>query len=238
MTSRRPGEPERSEAPPAPRARWDAHWSGLGSGSALFGRLSSFVRRQCLSRAVAVYAKRHLSSGGVVVEAGCGSAESSDRLDRGTMVLAGLDFSAAALLRARRNPAFRGFVLGDLGRLPFREGALGGLFNLGVMEHFAPEDGIALLREIRRALRPGSCAVLFWPPQFGSSRLVLAPVELVLSVLRGRPFQFFPDEPNRLRSRAHARRMLAGAGLEPVALDVTFRDAFIHLVVVARKPVS
>jgi len=80
--------------------------------------------------------------------------------------------------------------------------------------------------------------VLFWPPEFGSSRWLLAPIEWARTRLRGQPFHFFPDEVNRLRSRRHAREILEAAGFEPVAIDFTFWDCLIHLVVVARKPAA
>jgi hypothetical protein len=80
--------------------------------------------------------------------------------------------------------------------------------------------------------------ILFWPPEHGASRLVLAPLERVRSAWSGRPFAFFPDEVNRLRSAEHARRLLAAAGLEPVSAGLTWRDAFIHRVVVARRPAA
>jgi SAM-dependent methyltransferase len=194
------------------------------------------VRRQLLSRAVATYAARYLTAGGVVVEAGCGSGESSTRIDHTQTALVGLDFSFAALLRAGRSPTFGSVVRADIQRLPFREGSLGGVFNLGVLEHFAQEQGVAILRECARALKPGAHMVLFWPPRFGSSRFLLLPLEGLISAFRRRRFRFFPDEPGLLRSRAHARAMLAAAGLEAVTVDFSPRDGFIHLVVVARRP--
>jgi SAM-dependent methyltransferase len=146
-----------------------------------------------------------------------------------------MDISRLALRSARRIPVFRGFLQGDLFRLPLRDGSVAGLWNLGVMEHFEPEEGRMLLREFARVLRPGGVALLFWPPEFGSSRLVLAPIEAVRS-WAGSPFRFFPDEVNRLRSRAHAAAMLEGTGLVPASLSFGPRDLYIHLVVVARKP--
>jgi len=128
-------------------------------------------------------------------------------------------------------------VRGDIHALPFRDGSLAGIWNLGVMEHFPPAEGRAILEETARVLRPGACAVLFWPPEKGLSRLVLAPVEWLRS-RPGKPFRFFPDEVNRLTSRRHARQTLEAAGLEPVAADFTPRDAFIHIVAVGRKPAA
>ncbi len=196
------------------------------------------MRRLVISRAVAGYAERFFSPDGVHVEMGCGTAESSRRIAPARRLLVGLDFSSGALRAARRAANLGGHVQADIGRLPFRDASLGGIWNLGVMEHFEEEKGLGILREFARVLRPGACAVLFWPPEFGSSRLVLAPIEAVRSVLTRRRFRFFPDEVNRLRSPSHARRVLRAAGLEAAAIEFSVRDAFIHLVVVGRKPAS
>jgi SAM-dependent methyltransferase len=131
---------------------------------------------------------------------------------------------------------FDAFLQGDINRLPLRDASIAGVWNLGVLEHFDEPAGIRILQEFRRVLTPGGHAVLFWPPDFGSSRLVLAPIEKLRSLARGSAFRFFPDEVNRLTSRSHARRLLAAAGLEEILVDFSFRDLFIHVVVVARRP--
>ncbi|MEO8055927.1 MAG: class I SAM-dependent methyltransferase [Acidobacteriota bacterium] len=214
---------------------WDRHWAALSEEASLFGRVASLVRTSLLSRAVRAFADEHFPKEGVFVEAGCGTAESSSRIDPAGRTLVAMDISRLAVRAARRISVFRGLLQGDLFRLPFRNSSVAGLWNLGVMEHFEQEEGRALLREFARVLRPGGIALLFWPPEFGSSRLVLAPIESLRS-RNGAPFRFFPDEVNRLRSRAHAVAMLDGTGLEPAALSFGPRDLFIHLVVVARKP--
>ena len=214
---------------------WDRHWAALSEKKSLFGRVASLVRTALLSRAVRAFADEHFPKDGIFVEAGCGTAESSTRIDPRGRTLVAMDISRLALRAARRVPVFKGLLQGDLFRLPFRDGTVAGLWNLGVMEHFPTEEGRALLREFARVLRPGGVALLFWPPEFGSSRLVLAPIEALRS-RAGAPFRFFPDEVNRLRSRAHGIAMLEGTGLEPVVLSLSARALFIHLVVVARKP--
>lgn len=216
---------------------WESHWAvGAGDSGSVFGRVSSFVRRQILSRAVRYYAQRYFRVSGVYVECGCGTAQSSSRIPTDGRRLVALDFSIAALRSARRVPGFQAFIRGDIRRLPFAEGSLAGIWSLGVLEHFDAEAGRRVLEEFRRVLRPGAVALLFWPPEYGASRWVLAPIEWVRSRWSGRTFRFFPDEVNRLRSKAQARATLASAGLEAAAVDFTARDAFIHLVVVARKP--
>jgi len=147
-----------------------------------------------------------------------------------------LDFSLPALRAARTIPTYTEHLQGDIRRLPFANDSISGIWNLGVMEHFDPNQAAEILAEFRRVLRPGHVAILFWPPNFGSSRWILAPIERLLTWRRGRTFRFFPDEVNRLRSRGHALAIMKAADLEPIAADFTFRDCFIHLVAVGRKP--
>ncbi|HYG62187.1 MAG TPA: class I SAM-dependent methyltransferase [Thermoanaerobaculia bacterium] len=221
------------------REAWDQHWRELEGGDrSLFGTLASLVRKTILCRAVRHYTDRYFPPRGLFVEPGCGTAQASARvapLERG---LVAFDFSLPALAAARGSAVHRHFVCGDIRRLPFRDGSVAGIWNLGVMEHFHPGDGREILEEFRRVLAPRGCAILFWPPEFGLSRWVLAPFEWIRGKSTGKPFQFFPDEVNRLRSLRHARETLRGGGLEPVAADFTPRDSFIHVVAVGRKPAA
>jgi SAM-dependent methyltransferase len=220
------------------REIWDRHWRALQGGeSSLFGTLASLVRRLILCRAVRHYTDRYFPPHGVFVETGCGTGQSSATVRRLGRRLAGLDFSLPALLAARRGAApYHMLLRGDIHALPLRDGSVAGIWNLGVMEHFPPEEGRAILQEFGRVLAPGARVLLFWPPEFGLSRWVLAPFEWFRSRTSGRPFHFFPDEVNRLQSLRHARDTLRAGGFEPVAIDFTPRDSFIHVVAVGRKP--
>jgi SAM-dependent methyltransferase len=218
------------------REVWDRHWRSLDSESTVFGRLASLVRKGILRRAVRHYTERYFPASGLFVETGCGTAQASASVEPRARRLVGFDLSLPALLAARAHPPHRHVLGGDLRHLPFPNGSVAGIWNLGVMEHFPPEQGAEILRELRRVLAPGGHAILFWPPSFGSSRWVLGPIEWVRTRVSGRPFHFFPDEVNRLTSRDHARRMVRAGGLEPVAVDFSAWDCFIHMVVVARKP--
>ncbi len=215
---------------------WERHWRSTARPDALVGRIAAAVRRHVLSRAVRHYTDRYFGRRGVFVECGCGTGQASARIVRNGRSLVALDVSPEALQQSRSVGSFTGRVQADIRRLPFRDGSVSGIWNLGVMEHFDPASGLAILREFRRVLEPGGCAILFWPPEFGSSRWVLGPVEWLVGRRRGSAFHVFPDEVNRIRSRAHAIETVRAAGLESVATDFTLRDAFIHMVVVARRP--
>jgi SAM-dependent methyltransferase len=217
---------------------WERHWRSTAGRDALVGRIASAVRRHVLSRAVAHYADLYFPRSGIFVECGCGTGQASERIARDGRRLVALDFSSQALEQTRSVGSFTDRVQADIRRLPFHDGSVSGIWNLGVMEHFDAAEVGTILAEFRRVLQPGACAILFWPPEFGSSRWVLAPVEWLVGLRRGRAFHVFPDEVNRLRSRRHAAETIRTAGLEPVAVDFTLRDAFIHMVVVARRPAA
>ncbi len=177
------------------RATWDEHWDAIKPASSLFGRIASLVRMRVISRAVAYYASRYLAGDGPLVETGCGTGQSSWRIDVAGRPRIALDYASGALREARAAGLFDAFLQGDITRLPLRDASIAGLWNLGVLEHFDEAAGIRILREFRRVLAPGAHAVIFWPPEFGSSRMV-----------------------------------------EERRIDFSFRDLFIHVVVVARRP--
>lgn len=83
-------------------------------------------------------------------------------LERGGAALGvGLDFSARALVIARRNIPQASWVHGDGTRLPFANEAFDRAFSFGSLEHFPDvRQGFA---ELYRVLRPGSLAVVVVP---------------------------------------------------------------------------
>ena len=218
------------------RDSWETHWHSSDGWRSLFGRMASVVRRQILSRAACHYAEAYFPRQGVFLECGCGTGQCSSRISRAERRLVAVDFATAALLEARKVAAFAGFVQADIQGLPFPDKSVAGIWNLGVMEHFDARVTREILEEFCRVLKPGAVAILFWPPEYGSSRCVLAPIEWIWSKRARRSVRFFPDEVNRLRSKSHARRSLTEAGLETAAIHFSLRDLFTHMVVVARKP--
>jgi SAM-dependent methyltransferase len=221
-----PGEPQ----------TWNQHWRALEGRLQLFGRIASLVRRQVLARAVRYFTDRYFPRRGLLIEAGCGTSESSWRMQRLERTLVGIDFSLAALCATRQLGRFDGVVCADIRHLPFADGAVSGIWNLGVMEHFAPAAAAGILDEFRRVCREQAIILLFWLPSFGLSRWVLGPLEWFKSRGGRAAFRFFPDEVNRLSSRRAARQAMAASGLELLRAAFTFRDGFNHLILVARKP--
>lgn len=118
--------------------------------------------------------------------------------------------------------------------LPCRSRSIDGIWNLGVMEHFSESQLIDCLLEFRRVLKPGGTIILFWPPEGNASRWVLGPLERLIRWFSKKPFTFFPNEISRLRSKDQARRLLERNGFKVLAVEFSWRTAFIHMVVVGK----
>jgi len=220
----------------ATASEWDEHWESLESGRFFFSLAAKAVRRFIFQPAVCWYGERYFPESGMFVEMGCGTAYSSARLPKRKRTFIGLDFSANALRAARSEGRMDALVQADIFALPYRPNSIYGIWKLGVMEHFTDAEIQDCLGEFRRVLKPGGVVVLFWPTRRNSSRWILAPLEKVISAWKGSEFTFFPGEISRLKSRQQARELMERAGFEIAALDFNWRTAFIHMVIVARRP--
>ena len=146
-----------------------------------------------------------------------------------------VDISRRALERYGRNNRLAVRVeQATIFHLPFKDEAFDGVFNLGVLEHFEPDDIRLALREFRRVLKRGGRLVVFWPHRWGSSVLSLRVVQAVLRLF-GQKVRFHPDEVSLLTGRTVAKQTMAAAGLTLVEYSFGIRDCFVQAVVVAQK---
>ncbi|MEU6761810.1 class I SAM-dependent methyltransferase [Streptomyces sp. NPDC046853] len=140
-----------------------------------------------------------LRPGGRVLDAGCGTGRALPALrevvgPQGAVL--GIDLTPAMLEAATRAGRDREgqLLLGDVTRLPLRDGALDAVFGAGLISHL-PDPG-ANLRELRRVVRPGGTLALFHP--IGRA---------ALAARQGR--QITEDD---LRAETNLRPLLSGAG--------------------------
>lgn len=147
-----------------------------------------------------------LRPGGAVLDAGCGTGRALPALrdavgPSGTVV--GLDVTPAMLaaaVRAGRDGSGR-LLLGDVGRLPLRDGVLDGVFGAGLISHLdRPAEG---LRELARVVRPGGRLALFHPVG-----------RAALAARHGRPVT-----DDDLRAEPRLRPLLAGSGWRMVSYE-------------------
>ncbi len=103
----------------------------------------------------------HPGAGARVLDAGCGAGVPvTQRLVAAGCAVAGLDASAVqlALLRTHAPGAFA--VRGDLTALPFANAAFDAVTSYYAIIHVPRDEHAAVLREIRRVLRPHGVALL------------------------------------------------------------------------------
>ncbi len=204
---------------------WERHWQNLDRS--LRGRVFSIYRRQIRSRCVARTLARRFRRPGIFAECGCGSGETSGRIQaRSDQTFLAVDFAWHPLSQALHQPCFAGAIQADIRRLPFHDNSLDGLWNLGVLEHFESHEQLLVLREFHRVLKPGAPIVLWWPPRHAPDRLLLSPF--------GWPF---PDEPGRT-DRVTARKLLLSAGFDGVTARYAGGDCLTELVLTGVKGAS
>ena len=176
-----------------------------------------------LARAVAYFVDRYLQREGVLVEAGSGTSETSMLIDKrgGRARLVALDLIRPVLERC--HPVMDVRVCGDIFALPFEDGSIDGIWNVGVMEHFTHPDRCHHAN-FDGCLKPGAALCCCGRP--GSpSRSAFCACWNSLSTcgVRGGQVRFHPDEISQLRSVRQGREVLARNGFRPVAIDIGLR---------------
>ena len=95
------------------------------------------------------------SSGGQVLDAGCGTGRMSRYLaDRGCSVQ-GVDLSSGMVAMARRDHADLAFAVGSLTSLPFADASFAGVMLWYSIIHTPPAHVARIVAETARVLRPG-----------------------------------------------------------------------------------
>jgi len=126
-------------------------------------------------------------------------------------------------------------VCGDIFRPPFREGSFDGLWNLGVMEHFHAPEIERIFAATSRTLRPDGRCLIFWPPKYGLSVLVLTSFLRIADAIRRTPLHLYPDEVSLFSTIDWARNLLGPANLEVERTHFGIRDLFTYVVLIARR---
>lgn len=218
---------------------WDQYWIDSAKSKGLFEIIAKFYRRFIISPAVKHYFHKYFRDDPerVYLHAGCGSAESDNRIQfhDGKFVL--MDISLEALLVARRKSKLPNLhlVCGDIYHPPFKTGAMDGIWNLGVMEHFYEPEIMQIFQALSRVLKPGGTCLIFWPPRYGLSVITLTSFLFIVNKFRKQVLVLYPDEVSRFWTNAWAQRLVAPADLTVQKAHFGIRDAFTYVIMVARK---
>lgn len=93
---------------------------------------------------------------GLICDLGCGPGQVAGYLHERGCEVVGVDLSDAMVEQARLlHPGLR-FLQADMRRLPFDDGALGGIVAFYSLIHLPPDELPVALRELRRVMREGA----------------------------------------------------------------------------------
>jgi len=216
--------------------QWNAYWRPKQSPSGLMYDLAASVyRKLIIRRALRHFLTECFQSNQKILHAGCGSGQVDAGCVQGFKVHA-LDISSVALARYRQlNGNTCQVIAGDILRIPIADGSFDGVYNLGVMEHFTPEQINQILVEFHRVLAPGGKVVLFWPPSFGLTVRFLKFVHYVANEILKKDTKLHPDEITLVESREQVQRFMTSAGFSGVQYYFGILDFYTHVVIVAQK---
>lgn len=96
-----------------------------------------------------------------VLDVGCGVGKTDALLFPNLGKLCGVDVSSVSVERAQRENPQVDYSVYDGQTLPFENATVDAAFLICVLHHVVPEARVALLREVRRVVRPGGAVFVF-----------------------------------------------------------------------------
>jgi len=233
-------EPFRAESGkevPVDTQGWDDYWSDKDNKPTflVYHLIAAFYRKFIIKSSLNRFMLENFNTDSRLLHAGCGSGQ-VDRDIGAKIGISALDISPAALsIYKKANKHYRELIHGSIFDMPVADCSFDGIYNLGVMEHFSEDEIARILHEFNRVLKPGGKIVLFWPPEFGLSVMVLKLVHFVLNRVLKKNIALHPAEITRVRSRNQIRGYLAGEGFRLNRYAFGIRDLFTYAVIVGEK---
>lgn len=216
---------------------WDIYWGSKNKRtSAIYDLVAGIYRRLIVKNILNHFVFKYFPEGAHVVHAGCGSGQVDVDIAKYVDITA-LDISNNALLIYRQvNGDKCKTIQGNIFSMPFADESFDGIYNLGVLEHFTPEEINQILTECKRILKPNGRIIILWPPTFGFTVFVLDTAHFILNRIFRMNVKLHPDEITRLKSRKFGIEMFEGAGFRVLKYYFGIRDLYTQAVIVAEKP--
>jgi len=220
------------------KQNWDAYWNKKDRQNyKLYDIIASFYRRFIIKPSLSYYLKKIFNKNSLLLHAGCGSGQvDKDLLE--FFYIHAMDISTQALIcykNSNQDCSNHKIFQGSIFEIPIKDESYDGIYNLGVMEHFYEQDLKKILKEFHKILKPEAYLVLFWPPEFGLSVIVLKFVHIILNNVFNLNIKLHPDEFTRIKSIGKTRKLLQNCGFELCSFNFSFRDFFTHAIIIAKK---
>ncbi len=138
---------------------WDRYWEDEGKQERGIQKIISKFRKHFDDQYIKQLITLPVPSQGKILEVGCGTAYSTQKLGGAKGNCYALDYSVSAKLFWNRKLAH--FFVADGFHLPFKSDSFDLVWNAGVIEHF-PNPG-DMLNEMIRVCKPGGYICVFVP---------------------------------------------------------------------------
>jgi len=214
---------------------WDTYWAkDERPHNYLYDQIAVFYRRYIIKPYLSRYCSRYFAGKSRILHAGCGGGQVEEGLDPSVTII-GLDISFNALALYCRCHDRSCLVRGDIMAIGLKDESIDGIYNLGVMEHFSREQIHAILKEFHRILKKNGTVILFWPPRYGLTVIVLGGIHFILNNILKKNVALHPPEPSLLRSKTEAADIVRDAGFQLKETSFSPRDGYTYMVVVMEK---
>src|SRR3989344_7813448 len=215
---------------------WDSYWTKKKTKTqTVYRNIASFYRKFIIKRALNKIIEEEFERGSKLLHAGSGSGQVDEDVIQKYDITA-LDISKEALkLYKLYNGDKAKLMHASIFDIPAIPSTFSGAYNMGVMEHFTEDEDIKILEELRRVLRQNGKIVLFWPPKFGISVIVLNSTHFILNSVLGRNIRLHPKEISLIHSKKQVDQILKKAGFKLTKFYFGPLDFFTHCIIVAKK---
>lgn len=213
---------------------WSEHWSNDNQQS-FSQKFFSFYRKAVFARTVRYFINRYFPENGIFVEAGCGTSETSMRIDKrgGKRKLVATDIVQPVLKHC--HPVMDSRVCGDIFCLPYADESIDGIWNVGVMEHFTREQNDKIMGEFMRVLKPNRRIILLIPGTDSPPQRILRLIEKFINRGGEKNFRFHPPEISQIGSIREAKELLQRNGFRSVYIDYGWYSLFAFKTLVGVK---
>ena len=215
---------------------WDAYWERKGrKATRTYDVIAGAYRNLVIKRRLDAELASVFQPGARLLHAGCGSGGVDAGLHSRYRITA-VDISLEALeLYRRNNPDAREVRRADIFKLPFEDRTFDGVYNLGVVEHFHPDELRQIFREFHRVLIPRGKFLAFWPHAYATSVAVLGAAHWMLNDVLHKKVTLHPAEVCLIHSEDEARHLLTSGGFDLRTYHFGARDFFVQAVVTADR---
>jgi len=214
---------------------WDKYWAKKQNiQNHLYDRISVLYRELILKPYLKKYISKYFDEKSIILHAGCGSGQVEEEIADFFSII-GMDISKNALTLYKQCHIEPNLILGDISSIGIKNESIDGIYNLGVLEHFSEEEIHKILLEFNRVLKSKGTAILFVPPEYGSTVVFFKCVHFFLNSILKKNVYFHPPEPSRIRSKNCVKRMISKSGFKLEEFNFSFNDLFTYMIVVIKK---